>query len=98
MSYEDLEKARADRAAKEIAKEAKKAARDAKKAANEAKKVAILEAKKTSADKSKRGRKRKSPTVVYAPEPKARLTQMNGIQIAEDETAPTPWMAPVAQM
>ncbi|KAK0713308.1 hypothetical protein B0T26DRAFT_626908, partial [Lasiosphaeria miniovina] len=93
MSYEDLEKARADRATKEIAKEAKKAARDAKKAAEEAKKVAILEAKKTSA-----GKKRKSPAEIYAPEPKARLAQMNAIPIAEDETAPTPWMALVAQM
>ncbi|KAK0703023.1 hypothetical protein B0T26DRAFT_791542, partial [Lasiosphaeria miniovina] len=79
MSYEDLETARADRATKEIAKEANKAARDDKKAAKEAKKVAILEAKKTSAGKVKRGRKRKSPAEVFAPEPKARLAQMNAM-------------------
>lgn len=88
MSYEDLEKAREDRAAKEIAKEAKKAAK-------EAKKVTLREAEKTTVGKAKRGRKRKSPTEIDAPGPAAKSAQ---IQTAEDENVPTPWMAPVAQM
>ena len=84
MSYEDLEKARAERAAKEAAKEAKKgekkakkaakevnkAAKEANKAAKEAKKVASAtpEAEEATAAKGKRGRKRKSPIEADAPE------------------------------
>jgi hypothetical protein len=56
MSYEDLEKARAERAAKEAAKEAKKAAKEAKKVAS-----ITLGAEGATAGKKKRGRKRKSP-------------------------------------
>jgi hypothetical protein len=70
MSYEDLEKARAERAAKEAAKEAKKAEKKANKAAKEAKKVASAtpEAEEATAAKGKRGRKRKSPIEADAPE------------------------------
>jgi hypothetical protein len=107
MSYKDLEKARADRATKEVAKEAKKATKEAKKATKEAKKAtkeakkiasATLEAEKATAGKGKRGWKRKSPAEADAPEPKAKLMRTSGTQIAEGETAPTPWTAPVARM
>jgi hypothetical protein len=61
MSFEDLEKARAERAAKEAAKEAKKAEKEAEKAAKEAKKVASATpvAEEAAAGKGKRGRKHK---------------------------------------
>ena len=97
MSYEDLEKAKAERAAKDAAKEAKKAEREAKKAEKEAKKAA-KEAEDATAGKSTRGRKRKSPVEVDASEPKAKVVRKSGTLVAEDETAPTPWRAPVARM
>jgi hypothetical protein len=77
MSYEDLEKAKAERAAKETAKEAekaekavKKALREANNAEKEAKKAAD-EAKEAITGKSTCSQKRKHPAVVDAPEPKA---------------------------
>lgn len=98
MSYEDLQNARAGRAAKEASKEAKKAEREAKKAEKEAKKAA-KEAEVANADKKKPGRKRKSrASEVDTPEPKAKVAWKSGTQIAEDETAPKPWRAPVARM
>jgi sRNA-binding protein len=96
MSYEDLEKAKAERAAKEAQKaerEAKKAKREAKRAEKEAKKAA-KEAEEATAGKSTRGRKRKSPAAADAPEPKAKVSRMSVTLVAEDETAPTPWRAP----
>ena len=83
MSYEDLEKAKADRAAKKAAKEAKKAAKEPREA---------------TAGKSTRGRKCKSSAEANSPEPKAKVARMSGTQVAENETAPTPWRAPVARM
>jgi hypothetical protein len=62
MSYEELEKAKAERAAKQTAKEARKAKREAKKAAKEAEEATL--------GKSTRGRKRKSSAEADAPEPK----------------------------
>ena len=96
MSYEDLKKAREERAAKEAAKEAKKAERKAKKAEKEAKKAAN-EAEGATAGKSTRGQKRKSPAA-NALEPQAKVARMRETQAAEDETAPTLWRAPVARM
>lgn len=90
MSYEDLEKAKAERTAKETAKEAKKAKREAKEA--------VKEAEEATAGKSTRGRKRKSPAEADAPEPKAKVARKSGTLVAEDETAPTPWRAPVTRM
>jgi hypothetical protein len=62
MSYEDLEKARAERAAKRAATEAKKAEKQAKKAVKEAQKSAAATpaAEEAEAGKRKRGRKRKT--------------------------------------
>ncbi|KAF2257678.1 hypothetical protein CC78DRAFT_588160 [Lojkania enalia] len=62
MSYEDLEKAKAERAAKNTAEEATKAVKAVKKALREANNVE-KEAKR-AADKRKR------PAAVDAPEPK----------------------------
>jgi hypothetical protein len=106
ISYEDLEKARAARAAEEAAKEAKKTEREAKKAQKEAKKDAKKVQEVASATleiEEKRGRnktaqKRKSPAEADAPESKAKVARMSGTQIAKDEIAPTPWRAPVARM
>jgi hypothetical protein len=84
MSYEDLEEARAQRAAKKAAKEAKKAAKEVKDAEKEAKdaekeskkaaKEVEKEAKKAAtAGKSTRGRKRKGPAEADVLEPKAKV-------------------------
>ena len=112
MSYEDLEKARAERVAKEAAKEAMKPEREAKKAEKEAK-MAVKEAEEVAratpeveeatAGKKKLGRnkttqKRNSPAEIDAPEPKAKVARMSGTQVAKDETAPRSWRAPVARM
>lgn len=75
MSYEDLNKARAERAAKE----AKKAAKAAKKAACHSKAKAPLGIKKS-------GRKKKNNVTVsgtYASEPK--VAQIGEKQVAESE-------------
>ncbi len=96
MSYEGLEKARAERAAKEAVKEAKKAEREGKRAEKEAKKAAkeveevasaTPEVEEATAGKKKLGRnkttqKRKSPEEGGAPEPKSKAE--------EDELAPEP--------
>src|SRR5271156_2530429 len=73
MSFEDLERAKAERAAKEAAQEAKKAAKEAKAA---------------TAGKNPRGRKRKSTaTEADTPEPKAKAARMSDAQVAEAEPA-----------
>jgi hypothetical protein len=84
MSYEDLEKARAERAIKKAAKEAKKAAKKIKKV--------------TTVDKGTGSRKRKSPEEVGMPELKAKIARISGALVEENETAPEPYKAPVAQM
>jgi hypothetical protein len=74
MSYEDLEKAKAQRVAKEAAKEAKKAEKEVKKAEREAKKAdkeaekAAKKAEEATTGKRTHGRKRKSTVAVDAPE------------------------------
>ena len=85
MSYEDLEKARAERAAKDAKKEA----------ANETKK-----AKQTgeAVGKGKRVRKGKSNGQTDAPESDTMRAQINQLQIEEYVIASEPWQAPVARM
>ena len=90
MSFEDLEKARAERVVKEAAKEAKKAAKEAKKGA---KKVSEL----ATAVRRKRGRKYKSGEEAGTPELKANVAQTSEAQV-EDEIAPQLWRVPVARM
>jgi hypothetical protein len=105
MSFEDLEKARAERAAKAVAKEAKKAKTEAKKAAKEAKKVASAtpDAEEATAGKKKGGRKRKSGALeADAPEPKTKVARISETQVAEaeqeGEIAEEPRRAPMARM
>jgi hypothetical protein len=89
MSFEDLERAKAERAAKEAAQETKKAEREAKKAAKEA--------EAATARKNPRGRKRKSGgTQTDTPEPKAKAARMSDTQAAE-VTAQRPSQAPAAR-
>jgi hypothetical protein len=88
MSYENPEKARAERAAKEAAKKVKKAEKEAKKAAKEAKKVASArpEAEEATAGKKKRGRKRKSGALgADVLKPKVKLARISETQVAEGE-------------
>ena len=94
MSYKDIEVARAKRAEKEAAKEAKGKGKRGRKP-----KGAALEAEEAVADKGNRSRKRKSATPEPdMPEPKAKVAQISGIQVMEDEIAPEPWRALVARM
>ena len=86
MSFEDLEKARAER----VVKEAKKAAKEAKEGVKEIKKLTI-------AVRRTRGRKCKSGKEAGALEPKANVVWTSEVQV-EDEIAPQPWRAPVARM
>jgi hypothetical protein len=85
MSYKDLEKARAERAAKEAVKEAKKTEREVKKAVKEAEVVAsaMSEVEEATAGKKKYNRnkitqKRKSPAETDAPEPKTKVARTSG--------------------
>ena len=86
MSYEDLEKARAERTAKDAEREA----------ANETKKA--KQAGQAAAGKGKRGRKGKSSGQTDAPESDIKMAQINQPQIEEYEIASEPWQAPVARM
>lgn len=81
MSYKDLEKAKAEHAAKETAKEAtktekavKKALREANNAEKEVKKAAD-EVQEAVTGKSTCGQKRKRPAAVDVPEPKAMVAR-----------------------
>ncbi len=89
MRYEDLEKARAEHAAKEAEKEARKAKK-------------ILRASPTAEEatvgKGKRGRKHKSRAGADVPEPKAKMAHMGQTQVEGGEIASEPWRAPVARM
>ncbi|OCL02577.1 hypothetical protein AOQ84DRAFT_304460, partial [Glonium stellatum] len=100
MSYKDLEKAKAARAAKEVAKEAKKAKSETKKVKKEARKVA-KEAQKVIAGKRIQGRKRKSPVEADAMEPEAEVSRTS--EASELLNFHMGWMseeqvAPVARM
>ncbi|KAL8832504.1 MAG: hypothetical protein Q9191_000231 [Dirinaria sp. TL-2023a] len=82
VSYEDLEKTRAERAAKEAAKEVKKAAKEIKKVAN-----ATPEAEEITAGKKNDDRKRKSPTSgTNGLERKVKLTRISAMQATENES------------
>lgn len=85
VSYEDLEKARAERTAKDAEKEA----------ANETKKA--KQAGEAVAGKGKRGRKGKSSGQTDAPESETKMAQINQPQIEERVTESEPWQAPVAR-
>ena len=78
MSYEDLEKAKAERVANEAAKVAKKAKREAKKAEKKAGKAA-KEAEKATTGKRTRGRKRKSAVIVEAHGPIAKMERISEV-------------------
>lgn len=89
MSYEDLEKARVERAAKEAEKEAKKTKKDV---------YATPTAEKAIAGKGKRDRKRMSRIEVDAPKSKGKMAQTSQIYTEGGEVASKPWRAPVARM
>lgn len=114
MSYEDLEKARTERAAKV----AKKAAKGPKNVASTA-----LQVEEATIGKTKRGQKRKSATAgvdvlgpkakvarinerevaegeqgASTPEPRAKVARMSETQVQEDKLMLGPWRAPVARM
>ena len=96
MSYEDIEKARAKRAAKEVIKgkgtrgrKRKSAALEAGEPETEPEPEVARTAKEVINGRGKRGRKRKSAAQeVDEPEP----------EVARIIDAPVPWRAPVAQM
>jgi hypothetical protein len=94
-SYEDLERAREERAAKEAEKEAKKAEKEAKKIEREAKKAAKV-AEQATSGKTRRGRQRKGAPEGEAAQPKAKAGRFSDTQVA-DTVALQP-MAPEAQM
>jgi hypothetical protein len=95
MSYEDLEKAKAERAVKETAKEAKKVERAVKKAIREAKdaekdaKKAAREAEQAITGKSTRSRKHKRSGAEDVSEPKAKVARMS--DASEQEMVPVMW-------
>ncbi len=112
MSYESLEKARAKRAAKEVAKEIKKTEREAKKTEKEAKKTAketekvasaTAEVEKATASKKNLGwnkttQKRKSSKEADASESKIKVARMSEAQIETNEIASESWRVSVMQM
>ena len=89
MSFEDIEVARAVRAAKDVIKGKGKRGRKRKSAALEAEAEVVPAAKEAINGRGKRGRKRKS-AAQEADEPKP--------EVARIIDAPVPWRAPVAQM
>ncbi len=112
MSYESLEKARAKRAAKEVAKEVKKTEREAKKTEKEAKKTAkeaekvasaTAEVEKVTASKKNLGwnkttQKRKSLKEANASESKIKVAWMSEAQIETNEIASESWRVSVTRM
>jgi len=97
MSYEDLEEARAKRAAKDAAKAAKEVAKEeatAGKGKRGRKRKIPVEVNAPESGKGKHGRKRKSPA--DAPEPNSQVAQITEAEVAEAD-APEP-KPPVARM
>ncbi len=106
MSYEDLEEARAKRVVKDSAQAAKGKGKRGRKS-----KSSPAEPEEGIAETARRGRKRKSPEL-ETPEPTNKVARMSNApkpasalvmqasrtQIVDDEIAPEPWRAPVAQM
>ncbi|KAF2452236.1 hypothetical protein BDY21DRAFT_257958, partial [Lineolata rhizophorae] len=97
MTWDDLEKARAEHIVKEAAKTEKKA----KKTAKEAKKIAktTLQAEDAATKERKRGRKRMAATAGADPsEPMAKVARIIDGQVDKNEVITEPWRAPVARM
>ncbi len=106
MSYEDLEEARAKRVVKDSAQAAKGKGKRGRKS-----KRSLPEPEEDTAETARRGRKRRSAEL-EAPEPTNKVAQMSHApklagalvmqasrtHIADDEIAPEPWRAPMAQM
>jgi hypothetical protein len=88
MSYEDLQKAKAERVAKETSKIIKKAEKEAKKVAKEA--------KEATASKNTRGRKRKS--AADAPQPQALSKVSEPVDFQMCWSGEEQQVAPVARM
>nr|OQO30928.1 hypothetical protein B0A51_04155 [Rachicladosporium sp. CCFEE 5018] len=89
MTFEDLEKARAERAAKEAEKEAKKAKQTSK---------AGLTIDETAAGVVKRGRKSEDNAKEDVAEPKADMTQVSQLQVGGAGSASGSSRALVARM
>ena len=85
MRYEDLERARTERAAKEAEKEVANEVRRVEKAMKGSN--ATLTAKKATTGKAKRGRKRKSSLEIDALERKANTVQTSPKQAEEFRNA-----------
>ena len=99
MCYKDLEKARAERAAKDAEKEAASNARKAKKAKKEKNESrAMPTAEETTVGRAKRGLKRKIPTEMDVAETAATGVQICQTQADEEDISARPWQAPVARM
>lgn len=99
ISYEDLEKARAERVAKDLAKVAARVAKEQKNAKKSA--TATPATDEAEAEKPRRGRKRKGRAEGDMPEPKAKMVRTGGTEALEGEQeagTPEPWRAPVARM
>jgi hypothetical protein len=90
MSFEDIEVARAARAAKDAIKDKGKRNRKRKSAALEADPEVAHPVEEVINGRGKRGRKRKSAAQMPEPEPEP--------EAARTIEAPKPWRAPVAQM
>ena len=96
MAYEDLEKARTERAAKDAEKEAASKARKTKKAEKGLR--ATPTAEETTMSRTKRGRKRKNNAEEDTSEPVAMRPQIYQTEAETEEIAARPWQAPVARM
>ncbi|KAF2462940.1 uncharacterized protein BDR25DRAFT_320392 [Lindgomyces ingoldianus] len=95
MTWEDLEKARAEHAVKEAAKAEKRA----KKTAREAMKIAkaTLQAQDAGTGGGKRGRKRTAATAeVDLLEPRTKVARIQNGQVETNEVSTEPWRALVA--
>ncbi|KAF1970933.1 hypothetical protein BU23DRAFT_600650 [Bimuria novae-zelandiae CBS 107.79] len=96
VSYEDLQKARVERAVKDAEKAAKKAAKEAKRAAK-----ATPTTEEADSSERKRGRKRKSAALVHGVSDKERQTKFlrtSATQVNLKEDIPQPYRAPEAKM
>ncbi|KAL6154495.1 hypothetical protein ACJBU6_07751 [Exserohilum turcicum] len=96
VSYEDLQKARVERAVKDAEKAAKKAAKETKRAAK-----ATPTTKEEDSNKRKRGRKRKGAALEHEASDKerqAKFVQTSDTQVKEVENVPQPYRAPEVKM
>ena len=99
MSYEDLEKARAERAAKETEKEIRGEATKAPKAKRTGKGlVTEPTAKEADVGKGQRSRKRESNAELETAEPKAKKAYMSEVEAVDAGIATRSWQALAAEM